>query len=49
MLDRLLPRHEAYKAAMYSRGLPTAVEAKLRGISVSEWAEMVKEVEVPSL
>lgn len=47
MMTRLGPWYEAYKKALHDHGLPTAVEAKLSGISVLDWREMVKGVEVP--
>lgn len=49
MMDRLGPRYEKYEKALHDHGLPTAVEAKVRGIPVSKWCEMVKDVEVSIL
>ena len=47
MMAWLGPWYEEYKKALHSHGLPTAIEARLGGILVSDWSEMVKDVEVP--
>ena len=46
MMKWLGPWQEKHVEVLHSRGLPTAVEAKLAGIPFAEWCRMVKEAEV---